>query len=248
MKRTASDVAIERLWTDHLIVIEIGVRDHIAPVDVMLGQVAAPNQTPMKRIDEKQSPIAKRITARVVWPIPYSPLLVEATAETVTVTVTLTDRTAVGAKRPSATMTAKGGTEKMSVRNCIGAEVTPGGALMSYLGVTRNQADDDELTVMPKVLEVPGYQRFVPHPYQPQRCKLRESYNKYNANLGQSREQEETPAHEIDHQVPPVSDVSGLELPRPRSRQKRNQLCTLVARRGRSKKNSLATWFILRGS
>jgi hypothetical protein len=222
------------------------VRDPIAPVDVKLGQVAAPNQTPMKRIDEKQSPIVRRITARVAWPIPYSPLLVGAIAETVT--ATLIDRTAVGAKRASATMTAKGETGKMSVRNCIGAEVIPGEALMSYLGVMRNQADDDELTVMPKVLEVPGYQRFVPHPYQPQRCKLRESYNKYNANLGQSREQEETPAHEIDHQVPPVSDVSGLELHRPRSRQKRNQLCTLVARRGRSKKNSLATWFILRGS
>jgi hypothetical protein len=51
--------------------------------------------------------------------------------------------------------------EKMNVRNCIAAEVTPGEALMSYLGVMRNPADDEELTAMPKALEAVGCQRFV---------------------------------------------------------------------------------------
>jgi hypothetical protein len=68
---------------------------------------------------------------------------------------------AVGAMTLSATMTVKGETEKMSARSCIGAEVTPEEALMSYLGEMRNQADDDELTVMLKVSEVLGYQRLV---------------------------------------------------------------------------------------
>lgn len=58
-------------------------------------------------------------------------------------------------------MTVKDEIEKMSVRNSIAAEVTPVEAWMSYLGAMTNPTEDDELTVMPKVLEVPDYQRFV---------------------------------------------------------------------------------------
>jgi hypothetical protein len=76
-------------------VIEIGVRDPIAPVDVMLGQVAAPNQMHMKRIDEKQSPTAKKITAKVARQILYF-LPVEVIAEI----VILTGPIAVAAKKP----------------------------------------------------------------------------------------------------------------------------------------------------
>lgn len=159
MRRTVSDVAIGRLWTDHLIVIEIGVRDPIALVGVMLGQAAALNQTHMKQIDERRLPIERRITGKVARLIPYSHLPVEETAEI----VILIGLIAVGAMRLSVTMTVKGETEKMSARSCIGAEVTREGALMSYLGEMRNPADDDELTVMLKASEVPGYQRLVNH-------------------------------------------------------------------------------------
>lgn len=95
MKRIVSDVAIERLWTDLLTVIEIGVRDPIALVDVILGQVAAPNQTHMKRIDEKPSLIVKRITGRLAQQILCSLLAVEVIAET----VILTDPIVVAAKK-----------------------------------------------------------------------------------------------------------------------------------------------------
>jgi hypothetical protein len=161
MRGTVSGVAIGRLWTDLLIAIEIGVRDPIAPVDVMLGQAAALNRTHMKRIDERRLPIEKRITGKVARPTPYSHLPVEGTAGI----VTLIGLIAVGAMTLSVTMTVKGETEKMSARSCIGAEVTPEEALMSYLGEMRNQADDDELTVMLKVSEVPGYQRLVTHSF-----------------------------------------------------------------------------------
>lgn len=91
MRRIASDVVIERLWTDLLIETEIGVRDPIALVDVMLGQVAAQNQMHTKQIDERQSPIAKRTIARVVLQILYS-LLPEGVIAQIAI---LTDPTAV---------------------------------------------------------------------------------------------------------------------------------------------------------
>jgi hypothetical protein len=48
------------------IVNEIEVRDLIAPTDVMLGQVAAPNKMHTKQIDEKQLPIERKTIVRVL--------------------------------------------------------------------------------------------------------------------------------------------------------------------------------------
>lgn len=121
--------------------------------------------------------------------------------------------------------------EMMSVRNYIAAEVTPEEALMSYLGVMRNLPDDDVLTVMLRVLVAQDYQRLVTDiilmPTQSCPFKLT---NKY-------REQEEIPAHEIDPQGLPVSVVGLEHHPLPYC-QRKNQPCTQVARRGRSKKSS----------
>ena len=55
-------------------------------------------------------------------------------------------------------MTAKDERERMSVRSCIAEEVIPGAALMNCLMVTKDlvEADDEELTVMAKVLAAHG--------------------------------------------------------------------------------------------
>lgn len=56
---------------------ETGLRDHIGQVDGMPGQAAAQSQMHMKQIDEKQSPIGKKIIARLAWQVRYSLLAVE---------------------------------------------------------------------------------------------------------------------------------------------------------------------------
>jgi hypothetical protein len=77
-------------------VIEKEVRDHIAPVGVMLGQAVVQNPMHMKQIDEKLLPIEKRTIARLVSRTPYSLLVAEVpTEENAVVIVTSTSPTVV---------------------------------------------------------------------------------------------------------------------------------------------------------
>ena len=54
------------------------VRDHIVPVDVILGQVAAQSQMRTKRIGAKPLPIERRIIAKAALRIRYCPPVDEA--------------------------------------------------------------------------------------------------------------------------------------------------------------------------
>jgi hypothetical protein len=85
-RKTVSSAERDPQWTDLHIVIGKKVRDHIAAVDDMLGQVVVRSQTRTRPIDEKQSPTEKRITARPMLQIPYCLLAAEANDLTVTVT------------------------------------------------------------------------------------------------------------------------------------------------------------------
>jgi hypothetical protein len=146
---------IELQWIDLSIVTETEVRDHIAQVDVMLGQAAAPSQMHTKQIDERQSPTGKRIIARLASQILYCLLAVEAIAAAKEIVISI-DHTEAAATIQWATMTANDEIERMSVRNSTAAEVTREEASMNYLGATRNRADDEELIVTAKVLEAQG--------------------------------------------------------------------------------------------
>ena len=105
-RKTVSSAERDPQWTDLLIVTGKKVRDHIAPVDDMLGQVVVRSQTRTKPIDEKRSPTERRITARPVLQIPYCLLAAEATDLTVTAsaivrgTVILIDPIAVAGTIP----------------------------------------------------------------------------------------------------------------------------------------------------
>jgi hypothetical protein len=159
-KKTVSSVERELRWTDPLIVTEIEVRDHIVPTDVMLGPVAVRSRMRTKQIDAKPLQTERRIIARAAPRIRYSLLadvaiVVIGTAREIETLIVLT---AADARIRWATMIAKDGTERMSVRSFIVGEVIPGVALMNCLTVTKDpvEADDEELTVMAKVLAAHG--------------------------------------------------------------------------------------------
>jgi hypothetical protein len=163
-RKTVSSAERDPQWTDLLIVIGKKVRDHIAPVDDMLGQVVVRSQTRTKPIDEKRSPTERRITARPVLQIPYCLLAAEATDLTVTAsaivrgTVISIDPIAVAGTIPWATMIGRGGTERMSGKSSTEREVILEEASMSYLMAMKDPVEvgDEELTVMGKVLVARG--------------------------------------------------------------------------------------------
>ena len=68
-RKTASSAEKELRWIDQILVTEIEVRDHIVPMDVMLGQAAALSQMRTKQIDAKPLPTERRTTAKAALQI-----------------------------------------------------------------------------------------------------------------------------------------------------------------------------------
>ena len=83
MTENARSVVKELLWIDLCTVIVKEVRNHIVPVDVMLGQAVAQNPMHTKLIDVKLSPTGRKTIAKPALQIPLSLLGVEVTGKSV---------------------------------------------------------------------------------------------------------------------------------------------------------------------
>lgn len=145
------------------------MRDHIAQVDVMLGQAVAQNQMHTRQIGGRQLLTGRKTTAKPAWQTHYCLLAVESIAVSVIAKeiVTSIDLTAAAEMIPQATMTANDAIERMSARSSTAVEVIREEALTSYLGETRSPAGDEEPIVTATVLEVQGSQRLVENQNSP---------------------------------------------------------------------------------